>query len=493
MKILIACYGHEANTFAKKPATLDLFQSSGAYLEGDEILSVYRGTPQYLGGAIAAAEEAGVTVTPSISCLTAAPILDENCAAEMLKKLLFYVEKHKDEIDGIFLSLHGAGCSVVCDDLETEVLTAVRAIVGNEMPITMSLDLHANLSQKNVDLTQGVFGIKEYPHVDQGDAGYLATKALISILKEGKRYETVRIPLPMIIPHSAGYTLVEPFPSIRAYMKEYVKTHNLLDATLFHGFAPADTPNTCSSIVVVAESGAKEAAEELAQYVWNRRKEIVQTSLTVEEAMDQAEAVEKEGYVVINELSDNPGGGTPGDGTHLLREMLKRNRKGTIMGYLYDPEAVEEIFRHRIGDKISLKLGGKTEPLHGAPLELSDAEILCMSNGDFISTTPMALGVPGKLGKCARIRVKNTDIIVGSVLKQTFDDRPFLVTGADINQYRYVGLKSTIHFRAFFDSRAAAIIPADPPGLMSGDLRNYDFKKMPRPIFPLDPDAAFEI
>ncbi len=486
MKILIGKFGHEANTFASHHEQFEPYAASGSLCRGEAIIPTFRGTPDYIGGMIDAAEEAGAALIPTIACLTAAPTLTSTCARRVSDELMDAVRRHKDEIDGICLGLHGAGCSEDTDDLEGEVLERVREVVGAEMPVMVTLDLHANVSEKMVRLADGLFGIRQYPHIDMYDPGYLAMKTLISVLRTGKKPETALCALPMLISHAAGYTFAEPFLSIREYFDSYCREHQLLSATLFHGFAPADTADTRTSVVVVGMHGAQQAADELARYIWSRRREFVPESLSAAQALDRAAAVQKDGYVVINELSDNPGGGTPGDGTHLLREMLRRNAPRSIFGYIYDPEAVAEIFRHRVGETISLRLGGRTEPLHGAPLELSAAEILAMSNGRVIYVSPVHCGLPDTIGKCARIRQGNVEIIVGSVLHQTYDDRPFLVTGADVSQYRYVGLKSAHHFRAFFEPRAAAIIAADPPGLMSGDLSRYCFEKLPRPIFPLD-------
>lgn len=491
MKILIGKFGHEANTFTSHMATYEAFAASGTLTCGDKILTMFRNTSDYIGGMIAAAEEFGADVIPSIACLTAAPTLSRDCADRVLEQLLGYIRQYKDEIDGICLGLHGAGCAEHTDDLESYVLHAVRDIVGDAMPIMVTLDLHANISEEMVKLSDGLFGIKQYPHVDMFDPGYLAMKTLIQVICGEAHPQTSVVALPMMISHSAGYTFAEPFLSIQKHFQLYVREHDLIDATVFHGFAPADTPDTCTSVAVVAEHGAELAASELAEYIWDRRKDFMMETLSPEEALDRAAAVKKPGYIVINEISDNPGGGTPGDGTHLLREMLRRNYPRSIMGYLYDPAAVEEIFRHQIGDVIHLFLGGKTEPVHGAPIELDDAEIISMSNGNVIYVSPVHADLPDTIGKCARIRTKNVDIIIGSVLHQTYDDRPFLVTGADITQYRYVGLKSAHHFRAFFEGRAVAIITADPPGLMCGNLRAYDFRKMPRPIYPLEPDVSY--
>ena len=492
MKILFGKLGHEANSFAGHYTDFTTYASSGSLKTGDELFTYFSGEKSdYISGMIAAADEEGAELIPTVAALTAAPVLTDECVGKMLDLLLPAVRAHADELDGICLGLHGAGMSETSDDLESLILMSIREIVGNDLPIVVTLDLHANVSEEMLKLANGLFGIKQYPHIDMFDAGYLAMKSLICIIQTGKKPECAMRAIPLLISHAAGYTFREPFLSIQAFFEAYREEHRLIDATLFHGFPPADTPSTRVSVVVVSDHDAQKAADELASYIWKRRNEFTTITLSPAEAFDIAAATEGDGYIVINELSDNPGGGTPGDGTHLLREMLKRNLPGSIFGYIYDEEAVEECCRHTVGDKVSLSIGGKTEKIHGDPLDIHDAEIQCISNGRLSYVSPVHKGLRDTIGRCVRVRTGNVEIIIGSVLHQTYDDRPFLVTGADVNQYRYVGLKSAHHFRAFFEGKALAIITADPPGLMTGNLKWYPFSKIIRPIAPLDPDVCF--
>ena len=490
MKILFGKFGHEANSFAGKTADFELFSKSGSLVEGEDLFAHFSGKrSDYVSGMIDAGEEENAELIPTVAVLTAAPTLTDACVEAVLDLLLPRIREHRDELDGICLGLHGAGMSESADDLESYVLSRIREITGEQLPIMITLDLHANLSKEMLELADGVFGIKQYPHVDMYDAGYLAMKVLIRTIRSGKKPECAMCGIPMMVSLAAGYTFQEPFLSIKTFFDEYVRQHRLIDATFFHCFPPADTPHTRASVAVVAEEGARKAAEELAAYIWERRNELKARSLSVSEAMDIANRTEGDGYIVINELSDNPGGGTPGDGTHLLREMLQRNYPKSIFGYLYDPVAVHELCSRRVGEKVDITIGGRTEALHGEPLEIRGAEIQCISNGRVTYVSPVHQGLEDSIGTCVRIRTGNVDIIIGSILHQTYDDRPFLVTGADVSQYRYVGLKSAHHFRAFFEGKALAIIPADPPGLMTGDLSRFHFTKVTRPIYPLDPEA----
>lgn len=492
MNVIIGHFGHEANTFAEQHANYESYTTRGAFF-GEESIRVNEGLPVYLGGVIRACREEGIHMIPTCAYTAAAPILDCDCVERMLQSILPVCEAHKDEVDGICLCLHGAGVCEQDDDLESYVLRKIRAIVGDEIPITSAMDLHGNVSAEMASLANGLFGIRKYPHVDKEEAAYLAMKTLARIIRGEIRPRTAVQHLPLLIPISAGLTDNPPWPEIEAYFKQYTEEKGLIHASFFHGFPYADVADGTASVVVVAEQGAEEAARHLAEYVWQRRHHFLVHSVSPAEALDRAEQVTASGYIVLNEQSDNPGGGCPGDGTHLLREMLRRNHPGSIFGYIVDPIAAEQIFAHRPGDTLDLELGGRHEAIFGAPLQLREAQIIALSDGNFCHTSPNLKGLSTSLGCCARIRVGNVDIVVGSHRNQTFDDRPFAVTGADLNEYRYVGLKSTQHFRGFFGSRAAAIISTDPPGLNSGDLTVFPYRKIPRPVWPLDEAAAFDI
>lgn len=492
MKVLVGHFGHEANTFAENKTGYEDFIGRGIWL-GEESIAKAEGTAVYLGGIIRACREEQIDMIPTCSYTCAAPTLTRECVEKMMAHILPVAQAHRGEIDGVCFALHGAGVSEDLDDLETYVLTELRKILGNTIPITVCLDLHGNITKEMTGLAQGLFGIRKYPHTDKDQAGYLAMKTLARILRGEVEVETAVEPLPLLVPICTGMTANPPFPELEAYFENYVNQKGLIYASFFQGFPYADVPGSRASVVVVGEKGRdpQKAARHLAEVVWSKRHHFNPQVLTPAEAMTLAEQVTQEGYVVINEMSDNPGGGCPGDGTHLLREMLKRNLPGTIFGYMVDPQAAAYLWEHKVGDTVSFSLGGRHEKIFGEPIEIENGTLLALSEGDFIHTSPNLLGAAAKLGKCARVKVGNVEIIIATVRNQTFDDQPFAVLGADLADYRYVGLKSTQHFRGFFGRRAAAIFSADPPGLNSGDLSVFDFRKIQRPVYPLDRDTVY--
>ena len=490
MKVLVGHFSHEANTFADERVTFEQYTAKGV-LFGEKVITGSEGSSVYMGGIIRACREEGIDMIPTCAHSCAAPVLTRDCVDKMMESILPVCRAHKDQLDGICIALHGAGVAEGIDDLELYVLTELRRIVGPELPIVVPMDLHGNVSEETAQLANGIFGIRKYPHTDKADISYLAMKTLARVMRKEIEIETKIVHLPLLIPIAAGMTANPPFPEINEYMDKQIRERGLIYASLFQGFPYADVACSTASVCVVAEKGAQEAAEDIAHFVWDRRHYFKPVSLSPAQAFDLAEKETKEGYIIINDMSDNPGGGCPGDGTHLLREMLRRNLPGSIFGTICDPVAVDALWKHRPGDTVDLTLGGRHEKIFGAPLELENARIISFCDGNFVHNSPNVFGLSAKLGRTARIRVGNVDIIVSSVRLQTFDDRPFLMTGADIHDYRYVGLKSTQHFRGYFQDKAAAIIPCDPPGLSTSDLSAFEFRKIPRPVYPLEEDTTF--
>lgn len=490
MKVLIGHFNHEANTFADGVVSFEQYTTRGLHC-GEDCIQANEGTTNYLGGVLQACREEGIDVIPTCSYSAAAPVLSTSCLEKMMATILPVCEAHKDEIDGICMVLHGAGVAEGIDDLETYVLKEIRKIVGNDIPIVVPMDLHGNISEEMTQLADGIFCIRKYPHIDKAKVSYLAMKTLARVMRGEIQIESKIAHLPLLIPISAGMTDNAPFPEIENYFDAYSKEKGLIHAALFQGFPYADVSSSTASVAVVAEKDAQAAADHLAHYVWDRREQLKAVTYSPAQAMDLAEKETAEGYIIVNDMSDNPGGGCPGDGTHLLREMLKRNLPGTIFGFMCDETAANKIFNYKPGDKLNLTLGGRHEKIFGEPLVLEDVTVISLCDGNFIHNSPNIFGNRGKLGKTARIRKGNVDIIVAETRIQTFDDRPFLITGADITNYRYVGLKSTQHFRGYFGTRAAAIIPCDPPGLSCSDLSVFDFQKIPRPVYPLDENVEF--
>lgn len=491
MKIFISQFGHETNTFAADRTDLARFQQY-QWCSGESIIEASRGTSNYLTGMVEVAEQQGVEVIPGFATFNVGGLILDSVYQEIRENILTSLEACKDDIDGICLSLHGAAVSEGIDDLELDLLRQIRKLVGPEMLIMATFDLHGNISREMTDLLNGVFSVKEYPHIDCVEAGRHAMTMLIKAVSGEYKPCVAYHRIPMMVPCATASTFQSPAKDIKEYIAAYVKDNGLVDISFFHGFPYADLPITGASVVANADGDMEKtqrAANEIGEYIWNRRRDFDSDYLSVDKAMDQALAMEGK-PIVINETSDNPGGGTPADGTHLLREMLERDLPDTCFGFIYDPEFVAWAAEAGIGGRVSGLLGGKTDQIHGEPIEVKDAVVKSLTDGSYRTANGVqGYGTRFSIGKTARVQIGNVDVIVGSIRFQTMDDRIFLLNGIAVSDYKIVALKSSQHFRDCFEKLAKGIVTADPPGIHTANFSQLKYDRLTRPIYPLDSNS----
>ena len=494
MKIIIGGIGLEANTFTALKTGVERIEDMIPH-SGQDMIEQFREKKNYISGMISKAEQLGAELIPTFFSSYAGGTMTFACYSALMDKLLSGIKLHYGSADGICLALHGAGVAEGIADMEGDILEKIRAIVGDDMPVTASFDLHGNISARMVSMLNGVVACRQYPHTDCFQAGEKALEILVGKIRGAETAVALR-PIPILISPPVGYSLHPPVKDINIFLDHLTREKNLLSASFFHGFHCADTPYTRASAVVTAygdQALAEKAADKIAEKVWSMREQFRPGFLSPEDAMDKAQEIAKSADkpVIINESSDNPGGGTPGDGTHLLREMLARNLPGTCFGFIRDAEFVEMAEQAGVGNTVSGLLGGKTDPIHGQPIAIENAYVKCITNGKFILTAPMPeFGTELSIGKTVRMRVGNVDVVVASLRMQTLDDMPFRLHGMDVREYKIVALKSSVHFRAFFKGLASEIVTADPPGVLSSDFSLLTYHNLHRPIFPLDENAS---
>jgi microcystin degradation protein MlrC len=244
MRILICQFGNETNTFAPGLTEISML-SPGGWVKGSEVESRFGNTNSYLGGAFRAIYEEGETPLP-MDLLTnngnfgAGPLMSAACAQEAMDHICRQVEGLKGSFDGVYLPLHGAGCCELDEDLEGYTLRRLRAVLGREIPIFCSLDLHANITPEMVFLADGLFSIKEVPHNDCCEAGYATMKHLIRYIRGQENTKLALRKLPLLICPVKGSTLTGPGKQVKDYFESYRRTHNLLDCAFIHGFSATD-------------------------------------------------------------------------------------------------------------------------------------------------------------------------------------------------------------------------------------------------------------
>ena len=496
MRIGTGAFFHETNSFSNIPVTWERLILRGK--SGDEIIQTYTGVKQYMGGFIDEAEAQGVELVPSFfgrDCpcgKTHQKAFEE--ARDRIVEMLTKAHAEKP-LDAIALHLHGAGVAEGYPDVDGEIIRAVRQAFGPEIPIGVVLDLHGNITDTMMELSDLLIGIKTYPHVDEYTAGRIMFSRLCDMVRGGYKVYKKILRLPWHIAPAEGLTTSGPAYDVQQMLYRLEEEEaNLLHATFFQGFPYSDIKECGASVVTMAldQDTAERTALEIARYAWGRREDFKVPVNSAAQAFDLALAIpDGPGPVVINESSDNTGGGAPGDGTYLLREMLERNLPGTAFGYIYDPEVARLAAKAGAGNTISCQLGGKMDKLHGEPVEIKDAYIRCISDGVFVNNSPKGGGNTVNLGLSACLVIGNVDVVVSSDRTQAMDDGVFRMVGLSKDDYKIVAVKSSQHFKAWWADRSRGMIPCETPGIQCADLTSFDFKFANPHYYPLK-DAYWE-
>lgn len=392
-------------------------------------------------------------------------------------------------LDAVALALHGAGVADGVDDIEADIAVAVRDIVGPEVPVVGSFDLHGNITQPMADAFDAFFGFRLYPHEDMYESGIEAVEMIPSLL-EHKVHPVIHVEhIPVLLPPST--TDLYPASDVNRVCDEVEKRPGIIDCTFFHGFPYVDTPNVGATVVATAAghvNAARAAAREVALWIWDHREDFRPTGVSPEKAVARALRA-RDKPVIINETSDNCGGGAPGDGTHLLRAMLDAGTPNACFGTVYDPDVAAHAHGAGEGATIDVELGGKHDDLHGKPIAVT-ARVGSLADGK-VTLTAFAPGMEIDFGLSARLTIDDIDVIVVSAQSQVFDPEIFRIHGIDVAKRDIVALKSSAHFRAGFRGLAQEIITADAPGVTTTHVEAFERTRMRVPLWPVDPAATY--
>jgi microcystin degradation protein MlrC len=472
---------HETNTYASPTSLADF-----AVVREEELSEAYAGTATYIGGILEGCAAAAVELVPTLYAeATPSGVITRDAFAELRDEV---VDRVADTApDAVLLALHGAGVCDGCDSIEEDLCAALQDRLGPRVPLVAALDLHGNLTPRLAEQCAGLFPGRLNPHIDQRERGREVAACAVALARGGDRPHVVVEPVPVLLTLTA--TIHPLLADITAMGERLERDPDVLVARMMHGFPYADLPHIGASIVAVGatEAAATDAARTLADELWQRREELRSEGLDPGEAV--ARAVALGGRVVINEFSDNTGAGAPGDGTHLLRALVDAGARACF-SHVHDPETVRQAHAAGIGATIHVRLGGKTDTLHGSPLE-AEAEVLTLGRGALRVKSDMGRGEPIDLGLLCALRIGAVDVIVTSGRRQTLDDGWFIKAGIDVEAFSIVAVKSSQHFRAYFESRVDAIVTADPPGLSTADVRAFARERLGRPVWPLDAETAF--
>lgn len=485
---------HESNTFLPTPTTYENFAST-SLVRGDELIRRWRGGHHELSGMLAGLEESQLTIVPGMATFAVpsgaiAAGAFERLAAELLNSL-----QEALPLDGLMVALHGATASEAFPDADGEVLRRIRAITGPEMPVIVTLDLHANISQAMADLSDAIVAYRSNPHLDQfargRDAAHLMARTLAGEIRPVQALETP----PLLIQISKQHTACEPAKGLYEDLAELLRRPGVLSASVAMGFYYADVEEMGASFLVVAD-GDRDLARELAQWMsaraWTRRTEFAGQLPGPEEAV-RAALVSGSKPVVLMDVGDNVGGGSPGDSTILLEEISRQGGRNAMV-ILFDPESVQRAVAAGVGADIDLMVGAKTDNLHGRPVAIR-GRVRILSDGCFVETQ-VRHGGWGTSAQGITAVVETAEqhtIVVTSRRMAPMSLEQVISLGIHPERKDLLVVKGVVAPRAAYEPVAGEIILVDTAGVTSDDPRHFDYKRRRRPLFPLEPDTIYRM
>lgn len=499
-KIAILGFDLEANRFAPPCGRADFEER--AYFEGDAISAEARSQHPAIHGGICgfyAAMDLGASWTPAPVLFTgstpAGPV-EQAFFDEVLASIRAGLAAAMP-VDGVYICEHGAAISSEDHDPDGALFAAVRAIVGPDVPVVATLDLHANMSRRMVDATDLMIGYRSNPHVDQHERGAEAASAMLEMLA-GVRPRTAWVRLPLVAPSVTQLTAAgHPYGDLIRLGQGKV-SDEILNVTILSGFAFSDTPKNGMSIVVAARTdpaAARATARELAIAAWADRERYQTNMMSLDAASALARGLcddRARPSLLFCDPADNPGGGGRGNTTYILKAFHEAGLDGVAFGVQWDPALVAQAFAAGEGVGFTATFNAGVDD-RNAETFTAGATVLRLSEGELVCRHGMAAGKTVRLGPACALAIGGLTAVVISHRQQCLSADYFEHFGVDVAALRCCVVKSRGHFRAGF----AHLFPPeriheiDVPGLTSPNLANFDWRHLPRPVYPLDPETAW--
>jgi microcystin degradation protein MlrC len=492
-RIAIGGIVHETNTFAPGLTDLSAFAQQ-SLCEGDELLRRMRDTPTALGGALQGLAQAGMQAVPLLyAAATPSSTVTQEAYEALLGNLLGRLDAAMP-VDGVSLILHGAMVAEGQDDCEGDILRRVRATVGPRCPIVTTLDMHGNASPAMVATADALVAYDQNPHLDTFERGLEAAAILQRMLEDGLPTATALAHPPLLLSALTTWTEQPPLRPMHEHAQQWERDPRVINVSVMGGFAYADTPFSGVSAIVTTNGDhalAQQIADELAQIAWAHRDAGAYKGLPVTEAIQRAVAAPR-GPVILADVGDNIGGGSPGDGTVLLHALLQAGARDAVV-IVTDPQAVERAVQAGTGADVEMPIGGKCDTWHGEPVWVR-GRVERLTDGHYrIEGTDHFAALYGRevdMGRCAVVYGDSGVRVVLNERKTPPGDLAQLRSqGITPEAQKIIVAKSAVAFRGAYQPIAAEIYEVDTPGLCASDLRRFPYRKIPRPIYPLDPFA----
>lgn len=496
MRVAVGGFSHETNTFNPYPTTLARIRRDGQYLVGVEVLDYHRGTKTAIGGFIEGAAQTGLELVPTFFAAhgPSTGLIEREVVEHATERLVTGIAGAR--ADGVLLHLHGAAAGDGIDDPEAHILAGVRAAIGSAVPLVVVYDLHANIGSAWADHADAIIGYKTAPHTDMAERGVDGALLMRRILG-GEVDPLVRLRKPGILVKSGLMSMTDaplalikpPMFWLMARSRELERLPGVLNVSVAAGFGDADVPEAGMTMLATTDGDAALAqriVDELSELAWQLRRGF-QTQLVmapVDQAVERAVAA-AHWPVILADQGNNAAGGSPGDGTAILA-ALKRAGWPDAALFIRDAESAGAAAQAGVGAQVDLAVGGKLDRTAGDPVQLSGV-VRLISDGHLRDDH---FDLPINAGHTAVVRAGQTDVILTEHPVTTqIHPNIFRQLGIEPRRRRILVVQSAHLFRDQFEVHERiprAIIEVDSPGCTNPNVHRFDYKRLTRPIFPLD-------
>jgi microcystin degradation protein MlrC len=492
-RVGVAGFLHESNTFLSTPTRYEDFAATDL-TRGKQMIDRWRGGRHELSGIIEGLDAEGVECVPLFASYA---VPGGTITAEGFGRLvseLMEARRAAGPLDGLLVALHGATVAEGHWDADGEILAALRASLPRPKPFIATLDLHANVSSRMAEHSDALIAYRTNPHLDQKERGVEAARLMAKTLRgEVRPVQWLEKP-PMVIQISQQLTTQQPARGLYADLESMLGESGVLSASVALGFYYADVEEMGAAFLAVADSDvaiARRAASWMAQRAWERRREFVQRLPDAVEAVSRAKQSPRH-PVVLMDVGDNVGGGSPGDSTVLLDEILRQGIPNALV-VLFDPAAAAQCVEAGVASRVELAVGGKTDALHGNPVRIAGT-VRTLSDGIF-EETEVRHGGWGRNNQGVTAVVETRErhtVVLTSRRMAPFSLQQILSLGIRPESKQVIVVKGVVAPRAAYDPIAAETILVDTPGVTADSPGHFRYRRRRVPLFPLEPDAPYE-
>lgn len=494
MRIVIGGIMQESNTWSPIKSKIEHFHTH-SYLIGQDVLKL-AGSQNEISGFIQACKEQGVEIVPSMYANAVSWGAIETESRQQLKATLLEQIKKAGKCDGVLLAFHGSMVGEDCDDVEGDMLSDLRREVGNDVPIVITLDHHANITNQMISNIDGVVGYKTYPHIDFFETAYDASKLLFSIIDKKIRPHLILKKIPMILPAENMQTTHGPMADLFREAQKGEQAGRSMVTSLFPVQPWIDVKELGFGVVVVCENPeeGRYEVERLCEMAWAKRHEFDIELYETEQVIRLALADKSQGPIVISDSADSPGAGATGDSNYVLAELLKADAQKQLHCLLtvVDAPAVAKAIEKGVGSTTQLSIGYTVNTEQGQPMKV-EGIVTRISDGIFTFKGGFAANTQGKMGRCVVLQIEKISLLITENPVFTGDPAMYRSLGLEPLEADLILVKSANQFRAEYEKIAKRIFIIDTPGVSSANLKTLHFQKVSRPFYPFDDDFNWQL